>query len=203
MKWKWACLSWAWLLVCAGPIFAQDAIPSAAPPSFDTASPTPAAADSTTPSTTACCQVLNGTAVEIEIAEAISSRLRKRGEHFQLRLGEPLVVDGRVLLPAGTAGTGEVIHAAPSTGGGKAGELILTARFLESGGQQIPLRGFRMGAVGKDRSDTALVASIALGPFAQFIHGREIEIPSGARANAKIAQDLFLAPFDVPPTPQE
>jgi hypothetical protein len=79
--------------------------------------------------------------------------------------------------------------------------LLLAARYLEVDGRQIPLRGFRMGGAGKDNTTGALAASMAVGPFAQFIHGREIEIPSGARASAKLAADTALIPIDTPSTP--
>lgn len=153
------------------------------------------------PTHAGCCLLPNGALVDIEIGEPVSSKRHKRGETFALRLAEPLVVDGQTVLPAGTPGVGEIIHAAASGGGGKAGELLLAARYLEVDGRQVPLRGFRMGAAGKDNTQGALVASFALGPFAQFIHGREIEIPAGARANAKLAADTMLIPIDAPSTP--
>ena len=152
------------------------------------------------PAHTGCCLLVNGTVVDIEIAEHISSQRRKRGEKFVLRLAEPLALDGHTVLPAGTAGVGEIIHAASSGGGGKPGELLLAARYLEFDGRQIPLRGFRIGAAGKDRTQGAMAASMAVGPFAHFIHGREIEIPAGTRANAKLAADTLLPPTDAPST---
>ena len=200
----WACLAAALPLVSTVHATPQD--PAATTPSAQAvAGPTqplqpdqPAADAMATPA--GCCLVANGTLIEIEIVEAISSRLRKRGEKFALRLAEPLVLDGHTVLPAGTAGVGEIIHAASSGGGGKAGELLLAARYLEVDGRQIPLRGFRIGAAGKDHTQGAMAASIAIGPFAQFIHGREIEIPVGTRANAKLAADTMLPPIDAPPT---
>lgn len=151
------------------------------------------------PTQSGCCTLANGTPLKIEIGEPISSQRRKRGETFAVRLAEPLLFDGREMLPVGTPGIGEIIHAAPSGGGGKPGELLLAARYLEVDGRQIPLRGFRIGATGTDRSNGAMAASVAIGPFAHFIHGREIEIPAGTLATAKLAADTVLPPHD-PPT---
>lgn len=200
---KIAMLAWACLLAALPLVSTVHATPQdpagTTPAAQAVASPTQPAPDAmATPA--ACCLVANGALVEIEIAEPISSRLRKRGEKFALRLAEPLVLDGHTVLPAGTAGVGEIIHAASSGGGGKAGELLLAARYLEVDGRQIPLRGFRIGAAGKDHTQGAMAASIAIGPFAQFIHGREIEIPVGTRANAKLAADTMLPPIDAAPT---
>ncbi|HOZ23508.1 MAG TPA: hypothetical protein PLI83_01840 [Thermomonas sp.] len=199
MKWAWPLAA---LLQIGTAAARQD--PPANPPaaaSPDQAVPPGQSAVDANPAGTGCCLAVNGAMVDIEIGEPISSKRHKRGDKFALRLAEPLVVDGQTVLPAGTPGVGEIIHAAASGGGGKAGELLLAARYLEVDGRQIPLRGFRMGGAGKDNTTGALAASMAVGPFAQFIHGREIEIPSGARASAKLAADTALIPIDTPSTP--
>jgi hypothetical protein len=54
------------------------------------------------------------------------------------------------------------------------------------------LRGLRLGGKGKDNTAAALATSFALGPLALFVHGREIVIPAGTLAQAKIAQDLKI-----------
>lgn len=200
-------MTWAWPLAALLQIAAAHAAyqdPAAAAPaaaSPDQALPPGRSAADANPAGAGCCLAANGALVAIEIGEPISSKRHKRGDKFALRLAEPLLADGQTVLPAGTPGVGEIIHAASSGGGGKAGELLLAARYLEVDGRRIPLRGFRMGAAGKDNSQGALAASFALGPFAQFIHGREIEIPVGARANAKLAADTTLIPIDTPSTP--
>ena len=156
------------------------------------------------PTQTGCCTLANGTLLDIELGEPISSKRQKRGDKFTLRLAAPVTLDGHTVLPAGTPGVGEIIHAAPSGGGGKPGELLLAARYLELDGRQIPLRGFRIGAAGTSRTNAAMGASIAIGPFAQFIHGREVEIPAGTHASAKLAADTVVAPHDAPtPTLEE
>src|SRR6478672_2581342 len=60
----------------------------------------------------ACCTVPALTVVEIEIVDDVNSKTAHPGDHFALRLAEPLALNGRVVLPAGTSGVGEVVHAA-------------------------------------------------------------------------------------------
>lgn len=141
-----------------------------------------------------CCHVAAGTPVELEIVEAISSRSRIRGDRFALRLRAPVMADHVTAIPAGTPGVGEIVHAERSRGGGKPGELLLAARYLELNGIQIPLRAMKLGGQGKDRSGTAIGVAVAIGPFAQFIRGREIEIPPGTVAGAKLAVELSVPP---------
>ncbi len=136
-----------------------------------------------------CCRVVDGTLVTVEILDPLSS-LHKRGDKFRLRLSEPLIVDGQTLLASGLEGVGEIVHAEKSRGGGKAGELLIAARYLDRSGEHIPLRGLKLGGSGKDNTAAAMAVSVALGPLAHFVRGREIEIPAGTQAQAKIAGSL-------------
>jgi hypothetical protein len=122
-----------------------------------------------------------GTPLVMEIAEPLASSTHKRGDTFAITLVEPLLVDGVEIVPAGSYGTGEIIHAAPARGGGAPGELLIAARTLDTPHGQLQLRGFKLGATGGDNSGMALGVSVAIGAFAMFIRGHEIVIPAGTR----------------------
>lgn len=162
---------------------ADQASESSAPASAPASSPAPA-----------CRCVPAGTVVAIEITESLVSDERKAGDSFAFRLARPILFEGSELVPAGTLGVGEVIHAAPARASGKAGELILAARYLDWGGRRIPLRGTRLGGAGNDRSGVVAGATIAIGVFALFIHGGQMQIPAGTPAHAKLAQALTADP---------
>jgi len=142
--------------------------------------------------------------VEIEILDAVNSRDSHSRDSFALRLAEPLVVEGRTLAPAGTPGVGEVVHAARARAGGKAGELILAARYLDLNGTRIPLRSLRYGpSQGRDNSgavNTGAMVAAAVLPIASLagylIAGGEVRIPGGTRAHAQTAADVVLTPGD-------
>ncbi|HEX7803656.1 MAG TPA: hypothetical protein VF471_12960 [Pseudoxanthomonas sp.] len=141
----------------------------------------------------ACCRIADGTAVTIEILEPLSSALVKRGDKFRLRLAEPVLAEGKSVLAAGVEGMGEIVHAEKSRSGGKAGELLIAARYLETSGTQVPLRGLKLGGRGKDNTNAAMATAFAVGPLALFVRGREIVIPAGTLAQAKIAKELHLS----------
>jgi hypothetical protein len=176
---------------CGAPALAQEAPPAAEP------SPAAAPAAATGP----CCTIPALTPVEIEIVEEVGSKTSKVGEPFKFRLAEPLVVEGRIVAPAGTPGVGEVVHAAKARAMGKAGELILAARYLDLGGQRVPLRSFHYGrGQGKDNSGAVMAGGIvaaAVLPIAGLagflISGGDIHIPAGTRANAKVSADTAVA----------
>ena len=148
---------------------------------------------------TPCCRVDANSIVDLETTEPISSRDRKHGDLFGLRLHTSLIRDGVVVVPAGTTGVGEIVHADRARGGGKPGELILAARYLQVGDRQVRLHALKLGATGKDNSGTAMAASMAIGVFAQFIHGGEVEVPTGTLAQAKLLEDF--TPADPSRTP--
>ncbi|MDB6163821.1 MAG: hypothetical protein JWL98_1253 [Xanthomonadaceae bacterium] len=163
--------------------------------------PSPGAAAPTTrpAEMTPCCVATAGTVVDLETTEPISSRDRKHGDLFGLRLHTSLIRGGLVVIPAGTTGVGEIVHADRARGGGKPGELILAARYLQIGDQHLRLHALRLGATGKDNAGTALAVSMAIGVFAQFIHGGEVEVPTGTLAQARLLDDF--TPADVRGTP--
>ena len=178
LKWGYVLLALAASPCCV----AQEAAPAT-----ETATP----AQSHTASA-ACCRIADGTAVTIEILEPLSSALVKRGDKFRLRLADPVLVEGKPVLAPGVEGVGEIVHAEKSRSGGKAGELLIAARYLETSGTQVPLRGLKLGGRGKDNTNAAMATAFAVGPLALFVRGCEIVIPAGTLAQAKIAQELHL-----------
>jgi hypothetical protein len=134
--------------------------------------------------------------VLLTIEEQIDSDKVVIGQTFRIRLADPLVLAGGLTIPAGTIGQGEVVHAAKSRAMGKAGELLLAARYLDFLGTRIPLRSFQFGKPqGLDNMGTAAIVGIAVSALAApFITGGEVRIPPGSEAWAKVAADVAFSP---------
>lgn len=132
------------------------------------------------------------TPLYVRIDAELSSKKNKNGDHFPIHVDEDVRVGDTVVIPAGSAGEGEVIHAAKSSGGGKPGELLVAARFIRVGEYEIRLRSLSLGAKGRDRSDTSLGTSIVLGPLGLFVVGGVMTIPSGTVGGAKTAAEIQL-----------
>lgn len=171
--------------------YAQDNLPPA-PPVLPTpggpALPTPAPASPIIPALTP---------VSIEIMTTINSAANKIGEHFPIKLAAPIpLADGRE-VPAGIMGSGDVVHAAKSRFGGKAGELILAVRYLDWNGVRIPLRSltYTRPEHGRDNTGAATATAIVISPvLALFITGGEVNIPAGTIAFAKTSAAVTEAP---------
>lgn len=139
------------------------------------------------------------TPVEIEILVTINSSLNKIGEHFPIRLVHSVPLPGGGEIPAGTTGQGDVVHAAKSRFGGKPGELILAARYLDWNGIHIPLRSLRyINGTGRNNQELASSLNLAgavvpaMSVIAMFITGGEVIIPQGTRAEAKTSAPVIF-----------
>ena len=134
-------------------------------------------------------QVPAGTPIEIEIRDALGSAQSQRGDKFAFVLHTPIVVGERIVIPAGTPGVGEVVHAERARGGGKPGELILAARYIDLEGRHIALRGMKLGVTGVDKSGKAIgLATIPIVGLFTYVRGGETVVPQGALAGAKLAE---------------
>lgn len=160
------------------------------PPADTTSAATP---DPATAATASSLRIPAGSPVQLQLLDDVGSR-GKRGDRFRIRLSEPLLQGDTVVVPAGAEGIGEITHASRAGMGGRPGELLLAARYLVIDGRQVRLRAFHLGGSGSDRIGGAVALAFATGPFALFLHGGEIRIPAGTTGNAKLAEDLVVAP---------
>ena len=136
------------------------------------------------------------TPVNFDILDPISSKTAKIDAMFAIRITTPVVIDGKTVIPAGALGQGQIVHAAKARAMGKAGELILAARYIDCGDVHVTLRGFHLDRAGKDRAEQALVASMVFTPAGFFVVGGESTVMAGSPANARLmsAVDLRMDP---------
>lgn len=182
---------------------APEAAPEAPPITAAAAPETPPAAESSVPAGHGLAP--KNSVVVIQVAEPLSSKTAKIGDKFAIKLAQPIVTSEGLLVPAGTPGVGEVVSASKAGAMGKAGELVLAARYLDFNGQQIPLKTFKLGVAGKNNS-TALGVAMFAAPLPIAIAllavpGGNIDVPAGALANAKLAADVSLPLQPLPAEP--
>jgi len=162
-------------------------VPAAAVPPVEVAPPAPG-----------YVRVPANTPVVFDILDPISSKTAKIDAMFTIRTTVPVVIDGKTVIPAGALGQGQIVHAAKARAMGKAGELILAARYVDCGDVHVTLRGFHLDRAGKDRADQAFVASMAFTPAGFFVVGGESTVMAGSHANARLMSAVDLR---VEPTP--
>ncbi len=164
---------------------------SAAPTALSSTPPAPApaptpAADTAPPQAPRVLKA--GTLVLLRIAETVSSDTHVRGQKFPLEVIAPVVVDGVTVIPAGAVAEGDVIHAGKSGIMGKAGELMVTSRYVVVGTRQVRLRSL-LARSGESKADLAMGVSLAV-PFAPFfMKGRQMLVPADTELVARVAND--------------
>jgi hypothetical protein len=142
------------------------------------------------------------TPLTLAFTSEVSSKTAQKDSEILFVLVEDLVIDGQIIVPKGAKALGEVIHVQKSGFGGRGGELILAARYLEHNAQKITLRSLKPYTglyVGKNNSNTALAVSMIpyAGLMSLFITGGEIVIPQGTPALALVASDTPIDPVPV------
>jgi hypothetical protein len=137
-----------------------------------------------------------GTFIMIQLDGPVTSRTATRGDMFPISLAEPVIIDGVEVVPAGITGEGQVVHAAGKGFGGRAGELIVAARYLMWDEQRIALRGMRISAAGRNNTAEAIAASAVLTVAGLFVTGTSVDLPAGQIAVARLAQDIPVGPAD-------
>ncbi len=162
---------------------------------------TTANTDSALPTGSSSILIPARTPVIFTLDSAVSSKTALPGTQFLLKVAQDLKINGQVLIPQGTPATGEVIHAQKASGFGKAGELLVTIRYIDLNGNRIKMRSFRPYQ-GSNKSGTVMVVSQIpyIGLFAGFIQGGEIIMPENTLVEAQLALETSLSPIAVSPT---
>lgn len=141
------------------------------------------------------CALPAGTTVELELIDRLNSLDNHNGDRFGIRLRVPIRFGERIVVPAGATGLGEVVHAARARAAGKAGELIVAARYIEADGVRYPLRGFRIGAsTGESNVAAAGATAVLVAPvLSLFIVGGNVTYPVGMAAIARLSAPVPIA----------
>lgn len=145
-----------------------------------------------------CCRAPAGTAVQIELAQPVSTQRQKTGDTFALRLAAPLIVGDHILLRQGTPGDGYVVEASKPGLGGKAAKLVLAARDLEVDHRRVPLEGLQLAKAGRSNGVAASAVGLTgivfapLGFIGLAVHGGNVDFPAGESATARLASDVVL-----------
>ncbi len=175
---------------------APEAVPvAAAPGAVAPAAPAPIAPPSYTGPV-----VASGTPIRIAIAETVSTKTHRKGDFFAIRLAAPILHDGKVIVPAGVPGQGQIVDSGPPEIGGGQAKLVLAARWIEYHGKRIPVRTFRFASGGEDRSSTAMAVSMIpyVGVVGIFVKGGHVTVQPGAVGDAKLAADVPAIPAPEP-----
>ena len=135
-----------------------------------------------------------GTPVALKMSEMLTTKGKnlKVGQRFQMEVAEAVLLNGQVVIPAGSPATGEVTDVRNKGMWGKSGKINARVLHVTANGRQIRLSG---ALDDKGTTGTAgVVAAVALLPIAGFVTtGTSAEIPVGAPVKGFIDEDVAIA----------
>lgn len=129
-----------------------------------------------------------GTAVPLATSAPLSSKTQVKGDMVALVTTEDVVADDVVVIPKGTAATGQVIDARAKGGLGVSGRLVVRPLYLQVGDRTIRLSG---GAQDSANVSAGQVAGMAL--LSPVFSGRSANIPAGTPMPAMVEKTIVLA----------
>lgn len=134
-----------------------------------------------------------GTEVPLKLSEELTTKgkLLKVGYRFHLEVASNVMVDGRIVIPAGSPAMGEVTEVRNKGMWGKSGHITARILYTIVNGRQIRLTG---NFDEKGTTGTAgVVGAVALLPVAGFFTtGTSAKIASGTPVKAFVDEDVAL-----------
>ena len=159
---------------------AQD-LANVAAPEFATEAAAPAAVEAQLPAQSEIVLALNG---------ELSSKTHKLGDEFSLAVAKDVVVDGHVVIPAGTRAVGQVTMQTGTGSFGKSGKMEMAFRYLDLGGKRIPLEG-KHRQEGEGNGAAVAGAVLAAGVVGGLlVKGKSARVPEGREFTVRTVEAL-------------
>lgn len=134
-----------------------------------------------------------GTPVRLMNLVEINSRSAFIGQKFKLRVQDPVIVDGKTVIPVGTLAWGEVAAFQSNGAVGKAGKLGVKILYLDLPEGRLPLNG-SSAQEGNSNATGVAVAVISFGLLGLFTAGESARLKGG---------DQIVATVDMVPNAPE
>ena len=134
-----------------------------------------------------------GTPVILATVETLSSKTVVSGNTVDFKVVSDVIVDGNVVIPAGTIAKGQVSNVSKASALGKGGELSVGINNINAvDGTLVPLSGANISASGASKVGLAVVCGLCtLVGF--LIPGAQAELPAGAQAQAVVMSNTTVS----------
>lgn len=159
---------------------------------------TPSSAQTATPmvigAPTAENVLRSGTPIVLSLSEELTTKGKnlRSGHRFRLQVAEPVMVNGMVVIPAGSPAIGEITDVRNKGMWGKSGKINARLISVTVNGRAIRITGQfdDKGVTGT----AGVVGAVAFVPVAGFfLTGTSAKVPVGATINGFIDEDVPLA----------
>ena len=173
--------------ICAGMLFGQGLY---ATPAF--AAENPPSVMKIAPVKRGNAYIPEGTTLQIELTEELSSKKAKVGDAVPLRLVENLIINDVIVIPAGSKVKGVVTKSRKAGGLGRGGKLefqIVSVNTIN--GVKVPLQYTKGEHGAGDGGAVAVVAFVSI-VGGVFMKGKNVVYNEGLKFEAKVTADIDL-----------
>ena len=169
---------------------AQD-LANMAAPEFSAPQPQAAPAVAEAPAPVAVeAQLAAKSEIVLALNGELSSKTHKLGDEFSLAVAKDVVVDGHVVIPAGTRAVGQVTMRTGTGSFGKSGKMEMAFRYLDLGGKRIPIEG-RHRQEGRGNGAAVAGAVLAAGVVGGLlVKGKSAQVDSGREFTVRTVEAL-------------
>jgi hypothetical protein len=130
-----------------------------------------------------------GAEIQLRTLTELGSKTSRVSERFNLEVSEDVRLNGRVVIPVGTRGVGEVTKLSHKGMFGKSGKIETRLLFLRVGDQQVRIAG-TVGERGKGGAAATIGGTLVFLPAGLFITGTSAVLPPGTAATGFLESDL-------------
>lgn len=115
------------------------------------------------------------------------------GQRFEVETAEPVSLNGRVVIPVGTPGVGEVTSVRNKGMWGKSGHFDVRLLSLRVGDRQIRVSGIADDKGKAGGGGAAAVSALVFLPAGFFMTGTSARLPAGTIITASLDEDVPVA----------
>jgi hypothetical protein len=162
------------------PLYAQEA----------TAPAQPAEAQAPAPPEAGLLTLNSGVPITLAVSQEVNSSTHHAGDTFALTVLNDVRIGDTIVIPRGTPAQGEVTWRTGKGAFGKSGKLELSLRYIDLGGQHIPVSGeFRQEGEGNTvGTGVAILAAGVIGGL--IVTGHRARLPVGRELMSQLAQPV-------------
>lgn len=137
-------------------------------------------------------EIRAGTPIEVATTTEISSKTHPLGTVVDLKTLNPILVDGIVVIPAGSTVKGRVSQCQKSRLFGGAGSIEIEAKSITAiDGTMVPISNVTFSNTGKSNLGWAIIGTVCC-LFGFLIHGTNGVIPSGTQMSGNVMANTSI-----------
>lgn len=135
-----------------------------------------------------------GTPIMLSVAQEVTSTTHHAGDMFALTVANDVRIGDTIVIPRGTPAQAEITWRTGKGAFGKSGKLEFGLRYIELGGQRIPVTG-NYRQEGEGNTVAAIGAWVAAGVIGGLVvTGHRARVPAGRELAAQLAQPVSFTP---------